>query len=134
MTPARKASLIRTSGTLPGDFSPGGRCEEEPPPAGICARRRTWHIDGCFVPAAWASRVSSADVVDGRAWRTRSDHSPVVVEWTDPRDDRFAVEQARCRRANGGNARYRQARSVRSTTSATASRQASSSSRVGARS
>lgn len=42
--------------------------------------RRTWHIDYCFLPAAWASRIRSVDVVDGRAWRTRSDHSPVVVD------------------------------------------------------
>lgn len=42
-----------------------------------------WHIDYCFVPAGWTSRVTSARVVDSRAWRARSDHAPVVVEWGD---------------------------------------------------
>jgi endonuclease/exonuclease/phosphatase family metal-dependent hydrolase len=38
------------------------------------------HIDYCFVPQAWTPRLRSADVADGRTWRTRSDHSPVVVD------------------------------------------------------
>jgi endonuclease/exonuclease/phosphatase family metal-dependent hydrolase len=50
-------------------------------------------IDYASVPAAWTSRLRSADVVDGRAWRTRSDHSPVVVEWSDPRD--YSLSSAR---------------------------------------
>lgn len=50
--------------------------------------RRTWHIDYCFVPKAWTSRIRSAAVVDGRVWRTRSDHSPVVAEWEDWRGNR----------------------------------------------
>jgi endonuclease/exonuclease/phosphatase family metal-dependent hydrolase len=41
---------------------------------------RTWHIDYCFVPLAWASRLKSAQVMEGQEWLGRSDHSPVVVE------------------------------------------------------
>lgn len=44
---------------------------------------RTWHIDYCFVPAAWTSRLRLAQVVEGEDWLTRSDHSPVVVEVAD---------------------------------------------------
>lgn len=42
-----------------------------------------WHIDYCFVPAGWTSRITSATVVDSRIWRGRSDHAPVVVDWED---------------------------------------------------
>lgn len=44
---------------------------------------RTWHIDYCFVPQEWATRVQSAQVVEGEEWLGRSDHSPVVVEVAD---------------------------------------------------
>lgn len=57
-------------------------CDDEPPTyRHLRKARRTWHIDYCFVPAAWAPRLRSVDVIDGRTWRKRSDHSPVVVEW-----------------------------------------------------
>ena len=42
-----------------------------------------WHIDYCFVPAAWRTRLRRADVVEGEDWLTRSDHSPVVVDLAD---------------------------------------------------
>ena len=42
-----------------------------------------WHIDYCFVPAAWRTRLTSARVVEGEHWLTRSDHSPVVVDLAD---------------------------------------------------
>lgn len=56
-------------------------CGQEPPTyRHLRKARRTWHIDYCFVPAAWAPRIRSVDVLDGRTWRKRSDHSPVLVE------------------------------------------------------
>ena len=42
-----------------------------------------WHIDYCFMPAAWRKRLTRARVVEGEHWLTRSDHSPVVVDLAD---------------------------------------------------
>jgi endonuclease/exonuclease/phosphatase (EEP) superfamily protein YafD len=39
-----------------------------------------WHIDFCFVPASWASRLLNVQVIDGDEWTTRSDHRPLLVE------------------------------------------------------
>jgi endonuclease/exonuclease/phosphatase family metal-dependent hydrolase len=41
---------------------------------------KPWHIDFCFVPRSWASRIVNAAVVDGDEWRTRSDHLPLLVD------------------------------------------------------
>jgi len=46
-------------------------------------QEQPWHIDYCFVPAAWRERLRSAQVVEGEDWLTRSDHSPVVVDIAD---------------------------------------------------
>ena len=39
---------------------------------------RPFHIDYCFVPKRW--RVTGAEVGDYAAWRTLSDHRPLVVD------------------------------------------------------
>jgi len=39
-----------------------------------------WHMDFCFVPAAWADQITSVEVIGGDKWDTKSDHHPVVVE------------------------------------------------------
>jgi hypothetical protein len=42
--------------------------------------RRPFHIDYCFIPAAWEKRVTGV-VVDGfDAWHAASDHRPLVVD------------------------------------------------------
>jgi len=41
---------------------------------------KPWHIDFCFVPRSWASRIVNVAVIDGDQWRTRSDHLPLVVD------------------------------------------------------
>jgi len=43
-------------------------------------RSKPWHIDYCFVPRAWASRLTKVEVIDGRKWAKRSDHRPLLVE------------------------------------------------------
>jgi endonuclease/exonuclease/phosphatase family metal-dependent hydrolase len=42
--------------------------------------RKRWHIDFCFVHESWASKLTNVTVIDGRAWRTRSDHLPLLVD------------------------------------------------------
>jgi endonuclease/exonuclease/phosphatase family metal-dependent hydrolase len=42
--------------------------------------RKRWHIDFCFVHESWASKLANVMVIDGRAWRTRSDHLPLLVD------------------------------------------------------
>jgi exodeoxyribonuclease III len=41
---------------------------------------KPWHIDFCFVPAAWASSVIDVEVVDGHEWAATSDHRPLRVD------------------------------------------------------
>ena len=41
---------------------------------------RPWHIDFCFIPQAWASRLVNVAVIDGASWARRSDHRPLLVE------------------------------------------------------
>jgi endonuclease/exonuclease/phosphatase family metal-dependent hydrolase len=40
----------------------------------------SFHIDHCFVPAAWANRLTSVSVGDYLEWKGTSDHRPVLVE------------------------------------------------------
>ena len=41
---------------------------------------KPWHIDFCFVPRSWASRLDNVAVIDGDEWRARSDHLPLLVD------------------------------------------------------
>jgi exonuclease III len=41
---------------------------------------KPWHIDFCFVPRSWISRIANVAVIDGDEWRTRSDHLPLLVD------------------------------------------------------
>jgi endonuclease/exonuclease/phosphatase family metal-dependent hydrolase len=39
-----------------------------------------WHIDFCFVPKAWAARITGVELLDGDHWRAESDHHPLKVD------------------------------------------------------
>jgi endonuclease/exonuclease/phosphatase family metal-dependent hydrolase len=39
-----------------------------------------WHIDFCFVPASWSTKLTAVELVDGKAWRKASDHHPLKVD------------------------------------------------------
>ena len=39
-----------------------------------------YHCDGVFIPAGWAARVRTSEVLQGQPWLSISDHNPVVVE------------------------------------------------------
>jgi endonuclease/exonuclease/phosphatase family metal-dependent hydrolase len=39
-----------------------------------------WHIDFCFVPASWTTKLTAVELVDGKAWRKASDHHPLKVD------------------------------------------------------
>jgi endonuclease/exonuclease/phosphatase family metal-dependent hydrolase len=39
-----------------------------------------WHIDFCFIPRAWASKLVNVTVINGEPWAKRSDHRPLFVE------------------------------------------------------
>jgi len=41
---------------------------------------KPWHIDFCFVPQSWVSRIVNVAVIDGAEWRRRSDHLPLLVD------------------------------------------------------
>ena len=43
-------------------------------------REPAFHCDGIFVPASWASRLVSCEVLSGEKWVRLSDHNPVVAE------------------------------------------------------
>jgi len=40
-----------------------------------------FHCDGIFVPASWAGRLKSCEVLSGAEWKGMSDHNPVVAEF-----------------------------------------------------
>jgi endonuclease/exonuclease/phosphatase family metal-dependent hydrolase len=41
---------------------------------------RGFHIDYCFVPKAWATSIRSVEVGSYEAWRSLSDHRPLLVD------------------------------------------------------
>lgn len=41
-----------------------------------------YHCDGVFVPAAWASALTSCNVLEGEEWCALSDHNPVVATFS----------------------------------------------------
>jgi endonuclease/exonuclease/phosphatase family metal-dependent hydrolase len=43
-------------------------------------RSQPWHIDFCFIPRRWSSRLIRVTILDGRRWAKRSDHRPLLVE------------------------------------------------------
>ena len=43
-------------------------------------RERPFHIDYCFVPASWASRIARVEVGDYDSWSGHSDHRPLLVD------------------------------------------------------
>jgi len=43
-------------------------------------RERPYHIDYCFVPKVWATRIRRVEVGTYDEWREHSDHTPLLVE------------------------------------------------------
>jgi exodeoxyribonuclease-3 len=41
---------------------------------------RPYHIDYCFIPAAWATRIGRVDVGSFEDWKGHSDHRPIIVD------------------------------------------------------
>jgi hypothetical protein len=41
---------------------------------------RPFHIDFCFIPQEWAQKKLEAHIISDPAWRTLSDHFPLVVD------------------------------------------------------
>jgi len=48
-------------------------------------RAAPYHIDFCFVPLEWTTKLLRVEVHKGRPWCRLSDHRPVVVEVSDAR-------------------------------------------------
>jgi len=46
-------------------------------------RAPAFHCDGIFVPASWASRLVSSEVLSGEKWDGMSDHNPVVAGFSE---------------------------------------------------
>jgi exodeoxyribonuclease III len=43
-------------------------------------KERPYHIDYCFVPASWASRIKRVEIGSYEEWKRHSDHRPLLVE------------------------------------------------------
>jgi endonuclease/exonuclease/phosphatase family metal-dependent hydrolase len=43
-----------------------------------------FHIDYCFFPADWSSKLQSAEIGNYSDWVTESDHCPLTVEFEEP--------------------------------------------------
>ena len=65
----------RFSGETPGE-------ETHPTYFHHWAESKPFHIDYCFVPESWSSRISGVEVGSFAEWRT-SDHRPLTVELRD---------------------------------------------------
>jgi hypothetical protein len=44
---------------------------------------RPYHVDYCFIPRSWASRIQLVEVGSYDAWRQYSDHRPLLVDIAD---------------------------------------------------
>jgi len=42
--------------------------------------QKKYHIDFCFVPESWAPRIRHVDIGSFAAWKTCSDHQPLLVD------------------------------------------------------
>jgi hypothetical protein len=58
---------------------PHGR-ESRPTLHMLRQRERPYHIDYCFVPVSWASRLTAVEVGSFESWVLFSDHVPLVVD------------------------------------------------------
>jgi exonuclease III len=45
--------------------------------------QRPYHIDYCFIPNNWVSRISETYVGNYDEWKTESDHRPLLIEISD---------------------------------------------------
>jgi exodeoxyribonuclease-3 len=48
-------------------------------------RDKPYHLDYCFLPAAWSSRLQRVTIARHDQWRRWSDHRPLIVELDRPR-------------------------------------------------
>jgi hypothetical protein len=46
-------------------------------------KERPYHIDYCFIPTAWASRITQVKIGTDEEWSKYSDHRPLLVEVAD---------------------------------------------------
>jgi hypothetical protein len=47
-------------------------------------QQRPYHIDYCFLPTTWLSRIRDVTVGDHAAWASKSDHMPLTVDLGQP--------------------------------------------------
>jgi hypothetical protein len=69
----RPACCWATSMRTPGS-------EQRPTHFHLGKRDRPFHLDDCFVPADWASRITSVRVGGFSDWCAMSDYVPLVVD------------------------------------------------------
>ena len=43
-------------------------------------QQRPYHIDYCFIPAAWAKNVRRVEIGEYEEWKLHSDHRPLLIE------------------------------------------------------
>lgn len=48
--------------------------------------QKPFHLDYCFIPKAWAKRMSRVDVGTYAEWRESSDHRPLLVELSEKQE------------------------------------------------
>ena len=61
-------------------FKEGFGAESRPTHYTHRTRERPFHLDYCFVPASWASRIEKVTVGKYDEWSDVSDHMPVIVD------------------------------------------------------
>jgi endonuclease/exonuclease/phosphatase family metal-dependent hydrolase len=54
--------------------------EDDPTYFHLGKRSSPWHIDFCFIPARWTSRLRNVTLVASASWKPASDHRALVVD------------------------------------------------------
>jgi hypothetical protein len=61
-------------------FGEAQGCETRPTCYLLWKRERPYHLDYCFIPKAWVTRIRRVEVGTYDDWQRHSDHRPLVVE------------------------------------------------------
>ncbi|MCC7053186.1 MAG: endonuclease/exonuclease/phosphatase family protein [Gemmatimonadaceae bacterium] len=56
---------------------------------------RPYHLDYCFAPSSWLSRLSAVTIGAHERWMRHSDHRPLIMDFTPPAVDVTASRQPR---------------------------------------
>lgn len=54
--------------------------EDDPTYFHLGKRSAPWHIDFCFIPTSWVTRLTNVAIVGSSSWKPSSDHRALLVD------------------------------------------------------